>query len=67
MTAMNNLTKIRCPLCRKETVLQENPFRPFCSDRCKLIDMGAWVSEEYRIPGDNALRDDADDTDRESF
>jgi endogenous inhibitor of DNA gyrase (YacG/DUF329 family) len=41
--------KIKCPGCRKETVWDGNPFRPFCSERCKLIDLGAWASEEYRI------------------
>ncbi len=33
------------------TTWEENPWRPFCSERCKLIDLGAWASEEYRIPG----------------
>jgi len=28
----------------------ENPWRPFCSERCKLIDLGAWASESYRVP-----------------
>jgi len=28
----------------------ESPYRPFCSERCKLIDLGAWASESYRIP-----------------
>jgi endogenous inhibitor of DNA gyrase (YacG/DUF329 family) len=29
-----------------------NPYRPFCSERCKLIDLGAWADESHRIPGD---------------
>ncbi|GIU82081.1 MAG: hypothetical protein KatS3mg006_1145 [Pyrinomonadaceae bacterium] len=29
-----------------------NEFRPFCSERCKLIDLGAWADEQYRIPGE---------------
>ena len=42
--------RIKCPHCRKETVLgPENPFRPFCSERCKMIDLGAWANEEYRV------------------
>lgn len=44
--------KIRCPLCQKETQWEGNPFRPFCSERCKLIDLGRWFLEEYRIPND---------------
>ena len=43
--------KIICPVCKNITTWEENPFRPFCSERCKLIDLGAWASDEYRIPG----------------
>ena len=39
-----------CPTCKKETRYWDNPFRPFCSDRCKLIDLGKWASGEYRFP-----------------
>lgn len=41
----------RCPTCNKKIQWQDNPFRPFCSERCKLVDLGKWVSEEYRVPG----------------
>ena len=41
----------QCPTCKREVQWQDNPFRPFCSERCKLIDLGKWVSEEYRVPG----------------
>jgi endogenous inhibitor of DNA gyrase (YacG/DUF329 family) len=44
--------KIICPTCRSATTWEENPWRPFCSERCKLIDLGKWATEEYRIPGD---------------
>jgi uncharacterized protein len=43
--------KIICPVCKNITTWEENPFRPFCTKRCKLIDLGAWASDEYRIPG----------------
>ena len=43
--------KIKCPVCRKKTEWNNNPYRPFCSERCKLIDLGAWASETYRIEG----------------
>jgi endogenous inhibitor of DNA gyrase (YacG/DUF329 family) len=43
--------KIKCPTCRQKTDWKNNPFRPFCSERCKLIDLGAWASEEYIIEG----------------
>lgn len=43
--------KIRCPGCGQESFWSpENPWRPFCSERCKLIDLGAWATESYRIP-----------------
>lgn len=42
--------RIKCPACKDFTTWEENPWRPFCSERCKLIDLGKWASEEYRIP-----------------
>lgn len=46
--------KIICPACKAVTTWEENPWRPFCSERCKLIDLGKWASEEYKIPEENA-------------
>jgi endogenous inhibitor of DNA gyrase (YacG/DUF329 family) len=43
--------RVKCPTCRKESSWDNNPHRPFCSDRCQLIDLGAWTEERYRIPG----------------
>ncbi len=33
------------------TTWEENTWRPFCSERCKFIDLGKWASEEYKVPG----------------
>lgn len=45
--------KVRCPTCGREIEYStENPYRPFCSERCRLIDLGAWANDEYRIEGD---------------
>jgi len=44
--------KVICPICKKETLWDDNPFRPFCSERCRLIDLGQWASGEYRVPGE---------------
>ena len=42
---------VRCPQCGGESLWsEENKYRPFCSERCKLIDLGAWASESYRVP-----------------
>ncbi|KFA58603.1 DNA gyrase inhibitor [Gilliamella sp. Choc4-2] len=49
---MNSLTKafVKCPTCQKEVEWSEkSPYRPFCSKRCQLIDLGDWATEEYRI------------------
>jgi endogenous inhibitor of DNA gyrase (YacG/DUF329 family) len=55
---------MKCPTCNKPVEWQDNSFRPFCSERCKLIDLGRWVSEEYRVPGKpvapDAVEDDED-------
>jgi len=42
---------VNCPHCDKPVVWNTaNLYRPFCSERCRLIDLGAWASENYRIP-----------------
>jgi uncharacterized protein len=41
---------VKCPICRKNVVWGENPSRPFCSERCRLIDLGNWASGEYSVP-----------------
>ncbi|WP_207062641.1 DNA gyrase inhibitor YacG [Motiliproteus sp. SC1-56] len=44
--------RIPCPQCKKPSEWSSrNPWRPFCSERCKLIDLGAWANEEYQIEG----------------
>lgn len=43
-----------CPTCRKVTQWKENKHRPFCSDKCRMIDLGTWASEGYRIAGEEA-------------
>jgi endogenous inhibitor of DNA gyrase (YacG/DUF329 family) len=40
---------MKCPQCGKEIEDPKLSSRPFCSDRCKLIDLGKWISGEYRI------------------
>jgi uncharacterized protein len=40
---------MRCPICRQETLAKGNPFRPFCGERCKLIDLDNWLAGRYRI------------------
>lgn len=40
---------LKCPICGKPTVWKDNPDRPFCSERCRIIDLGTWASEDYRV------------------
>lgn len=46
--------KRTCPICKKATPWDGNPWRPFCSERCKLIDLGKWAMGDYRVPGEKA-------------
>jgi hypothetical protein len=43
---------VLCPTCRRRAPLEGNAFRPFCSERCKLVDLANWADERYRVPGD---------------
>lgn len=47
----NELKTVRCPICRKQFEWDSKPdSRPFCSERCRLIDLGDWFEEKHRIP-----------------
>jgi endogenous inhibitor of DNA gyrase (YacG/DUF329 family) len=66
LTSGREVIRMRCPRCRRETTWEDNPWRPFCSERCKLIDLGQWVSEGYRIPSvEDQDQIDVDDLDVE--
>ncbi len=53
---------INCPCCGKKNTWQsENKFKPFCSDRCKLIDLGEWANESRKIPAEPADLNSTDD------
>ena len=51
---------VKCPHCGKETEFSGNDFRPFCSERCKLLDFGAWADEEFAIPSEASALTDED-------
>ncbi len=58
MTTSDSLPKAApkthpCPRCKKPTFWADNPTRPFCSERCKLIDLGAWADESYRVAAED--------------
>ena len=57
---MPNLRTVRCPACGGPSLYApDNPYRPFCSQRCKLHDLGAWANESFRM--DTQEHDGADD------
>ncbi|MBI3248716.1 MAG: DNA gyrase inhibitor YacG [Deltaproteobacteria bacterium] len=45
------MRSVKCPTCRTPVPWQGNPYRPFCSARCRILDLGAWADESYRLPG----------------
>ncbi len=52
---------VDCPTCGKPVPWgEESPWRPFCSERCRLMDLGAWFNEDRGIPGDEAPADTED-------
>jgi endogenous inhibitor of DNA gyrase (YacG/DUF329 family) len=54
------MLSVNCPQCGSEVEYEGNRFRPFCSERCKLLDFGAWADEEYSLPTEDAELTEAD-------
>ncbi|NNE65315.1 MAG: DNA gyrase inhibitor YacG [Pyrinomonadaceae bacterium] len=48
------MVMVKCPNCSEQTEYSENEFRPFCSERCKLIDFGVWAEGGYAVPAESA-------------
>ena len=46
---MSTPVNLKCPICGRETQFNAEPVGPFCSKRCKLMDLGKWMTEEYRV------------------
>lgn len=60
---------VRCPTCSGDSRFEPgNPWRPFCSERCKSIDLGAWATERFRVadPGDANESDPIGDTSQDA-
>jgi endogenous inhibitor of DNA gyrase (YacG/DUF329 family) len=52
---------VTCPTCGGDSIYAvDNPYRPFCSERCKNVDFGAWASESYRLEARPIPSDDTD-------
>jgi len=52
---------VSCPQCKGESVYApRNPYRPFCSERCKNLDLGAWARESFRVPAPEQMGDEGE-------
>jgi uncharacterized protein len=56
---------VKCPKCGKEVNTAGNRYRPFCSKRCKLLDLGNWLSGSYGIPEENSTAEDSNESPRQ--
>jgi len=63
----NKTLEIKCPKCKKKFDYYQNEFRPFCSYRCKMIDLGKWLSEEYVISHKDQEDDESDNEISDEF
>lgn len=55
---MNKLLQVKCPQCSKVFSYYESEFRPFCCERCKMVDLGHWFEESYRVPTKEKIQTD---------
>lgn len=55
---MNKLLKVKCPQCHKVFSYYESEFRPFCTERCKMVDLGHWFEESYKVPTKELVNDE---------
>ncbi len=58
------MSLIRCPICDKSFEAEQSAALPFCSDRCRRIDLGRWLDERYTLPVERAEDPDSDDSGR---
>lgn len=52
--------KVKCPICESVFSYYESGFRPFCSERCREIDLGKWLTESYTVPAQKMTEDEAE-------
>lgn len=60
--AIHNAIQVSCPICAtKVSWVPEQRFKPFCSERCKMIDLGDWATEAHKIPCESGDLDQDDE------
>ncbi len=52
--------EVNCPTCKKKFNYFSSEFRPFCCERCRLIDLGQWLTESYSVPAEKLTPDEID-------
>lgn len=62
---MNKELMVKCPTCNKKFNYYSSGTRPFCTERCKMVDLGKWLNEEYNIPVASTEGSDEDDVENE--
>ena len=55
---MKKKLEVNCPQCKKKFEYYSTEFRPFCSERCRLIDLGQWLEESYTVPVEKLTEDE---------
>jgi endogenous inhibitor of DNA gyrase (YacG/DUF329 family) len=64
MSSLGKPISVKCPTCKRPVAwTPEQVFKPFCCERCRLIDLGEWVMEEKRIPGESIELENDNDED----
>lgn len=57
---------MRCPICQREFKSQDSSALPFCSERCRTIDLGRWLGEQYPVPATPEIDDEGPESPRET-
>jgi uncharacterized protein len=58
------MLSVPCPTCNRPVQWSDqSPWRPFCSERCKVVDLGAWASEQRKIAGEPVVEDGSEEED----
>lgn len=62
VNGMNKVIMVKCPTCETEFSYYTSEFRPFCCEKCKLVDLGHWFHESYKVPAkDQDIKDNSNE------
>ena len=56
--------EVVCPTCKKKFSYYSSEYRPFCSEKCRLIDLGQWLNESYSVPVEKLTEDEIETLER---